>query len=201
MWRTHSLHVFHLVAFCGLGVCLFGCDTGVESSPDPGIVRVTLQSDPADTSIVILADTFTVSPGDFFPIIIFQGKVSQQSNFALLFKDTESYRPEDVIYDVLKRENGEYVRFVIYESFVPPGNYDRLQFGATASLLILGNFVIPVQLPPDADQLMDFYYDFEVFESRVTEINVEISPFESVRRFRDSFLFDPKMRIVSVRNF
>lgn len=201
MQRESTSQLFHLLVLCGLGAAVFGCDTGVEPSPDPGIVRVTLQSNAADTSIVVLGDTFAVSPSDRFDVTIFQGKVFREARFALLFEDTKSYRPEDVTYDVLKRENDEYKKYVIYESFVPPGTYDRLQFGASASLLVLGVFQIPVQLPSDAERLMDFYYSFRVSENGVTEINVEISPFQSVRRFRDSYLFDRQMRIVSVQYY
>lgn len=201
MSRRRFISSFDILLLVGFAVALSACDAGVESSPRPGIVRVILQSDPADSSIVVLGDTFTVSAGDRFDVTIFQGKVFQQARFALLFEDTKSYRPEDITYDVLKRENDEYKKYVIYESFVPPGNYDRLQFGASASMLVLGVFQIPVQLPPDADRLMDFYQDFRVSENRATEIDIEISPFQSVRRFRDSYLFDRKMRVVSVRYY
>lgn len=199
MRKKHFIIALGLTILYGLGIIIIGCSTGVESSPDHGILRVTLQSEPADTFIVIIADTFAVSEGDSFGVTIFQGKVYHNNNtYALLYKDTDSYRTEDITYNIIRKENGEYKKFVIYESYVPPGDYNMLQIGVTASLLKIGNFYIPVKLPQGSDLLIDLFQDFQVRENRITEVNLQISPFKSVLRYRDSFHFTREIKITDI---
>lgn len=198
MQKNNFIIVFSYAILCGLGILIFGCSTGVENSPNPGIVRVTLQSDPTDTTIAVIGDALTVSKNDVFEVSIFQSRVFHDSIFALLFENLNSFRQQDVIYNILTRENGEYVKFIIFESFVPPGDYDRLQFGLTASIMKIKNFEIPVRLPEGSTVLVDLSQDFEVFENDTTEINVQISPFKSLVRSRDSYNFVRKIKIVSV---
>lgn len=182
----------------GASFWFLNCSTGIESSPKPGILRVTLQSDPADTQITVLSRTFTVSEGDFFGVTIFQGKVYSGERFAFLFKDKNSYRQEDVTYNILERKEGQYALFTIFESYVPPGNYNKLQFGVTGSLVKLGYLEIPVKLPEGTTSMKDLPYEFRVDENQVTEINVLISPFKSVSRYRDSYQFTREMTITGV---
>jgi len=194
----------HFGFACALGMLLTtalwlsSCSTGIESSPKPGILRVTLQSAPADTQITILNRTFTVSEGDFFGVTIFQGKVYSGEQFAFLFKDKNSYRQEDVTYNIVERKEGQYVLFTIFESYVPPGNYSKLQFGVTGSLVKLGYLEIPVKLPEGTTSMKDLPYEFRIDENQVTEINVLISPFKSVNRYRDSYQFTREMTITGV---
>jgi len=79
----------------GLSVILFSvfsaCDPKIEDSPQPGILRVTLESDPTDTTIIIVTDTLTVSDGDVFLISIFQGRSYQDSTWGILYPSIESY--------------------------------------------------------------------------------------------------------------
>jgi len=42
-------------------VLSFNCETGVEDSPTPGIIRVKLQADLSDTVLVERSDTFAVN--------------------------------------------------------------------------------------------------------------------------------------------
>jgi hypothetical protein len=175
-----------------------GCSTGVATSPDPGIVRVTLQSDPADTTITITGRSVTVAPTDSFGVTISQGQVYSDTLFANLLRSLDSYRLEDGIYNVLRRENGTYKEYVIFESFVPPGEYDQIQFGATASLLRLGTFNIPVALPDSAGPLISLDIDFQVEAEVTTEIQLRIKPLGSVERFRDTYLFDRQFEVVAV---
>lgn len=183
-----------------LALAALGCTTGVESSPDPGILVVTLQSDPADTLIVIANDTVTVADGDWFGVTVFQGKVYRDTNYAFLFTDTSSYRLEDQNLNLLQMDGatGQYQRFVLYRSYVPPGDYDRIQFGITPVYVQVGNLYIPVTLPPGTGSLVDLYRDFAVFENRTTAVSIRISPFKSVTRYRDSFYFTPVIEIVEI---
>lgn len=184
-----------------IGILVLSCNTGIEVSPAPGVIRVTLQSDPADTSIIIIKDTIAVSERDWFGVTITQGKIYHGDNFAILFKDTKSYRVEDVIYNILEREAGQYKKFTIYESYAPPNSYDKLQFGVTASLLRMGFFNIPVQLRPGDALLVDQMVNFDIKENQTTEINVQISPFKSVVRYKDTYYFTRQMQIIDVRYY
>jgi len=177
-----------------------GCDTGVEVSPQPGILRITLQSDPADTSIVIVKDTVRVAEGDSFGVAIYQGKVYSDSAFALLYVNPRAYQQQDVTYNIIKREGGQYHKFTIYESHVPPFSYDKITFGMTPRILRLGTFEIPVKAPTDVSPFVELHAQFHVEEKGVTEVELRIRPFRSVRRYRDSYLFIPDIEVVSVKN-
>ncbi len=179
-----------------------GCKTGIEDSPQPGTVRVMLRADPADTTIVILTDTITVSNSDSIDLTMFQSKVFSGQKFAVLYQTKSSYRQEDVQYNVLRRENGEYATFTIYDSFVPPGSYTGLQLGITASILkLFGVAPIQLQLRPGAPSLMSFSVNFDVVENRTTEITVEISPLKSLSRYRDIYYFDRQVTVSGVRTY
>lgn len=191
---------FIAILLFGLGIFLLSCDSSVDVSPSPGIIRITLQSDPADTSIVVIDDSFTVSISDSFGVTISQGKIYHGENFATLFINLRSNNIE-ATYNILKRENGEYKKHVVYESYVPPDRYGKIQLVVNARLLRLRYFEVPVQLPEEVSPLLDFNYDFEVFENDTTEVNFQISPFKSVVRFKDSFYFVREMVIVGVQYY
>src|SRR3989304_2237519 len=128
-----------ILIFFSVSILIFfisACETGVENSPSPGILRVTLQSDPADTILVERSDTFVVNskyPAQFM-IKIFQGRINQGTNFAILYRTTTSYRQEDALYNILELDSlGKYKQFTIFESFVPPGDYNVLEFGVNST--------------------------------------------------------------------
>jgi len=200
MQKKYYWSLVSSIIVCAIAFFLLRCDTGVEVSPAPGILRVTLQSEPTDTAIVVIDDTLTVSAGDSFGVTISQGKVYSGDNFAVLFIDINSDKIE-ALYNVLAREIGEYKKYTIYESYVPPANYNMLQFVANAKSIKLKYFRVPVQLPEASNPLLDFKYDFQVLENKTTEINVQISPFKSVVRYRDSYYFTRDMRITGVQYY
>ena len=179
-----------------------GCDTGtgIEPSLDPGILRITLESNPLDTSIVIVNNTFNISQDDSFGVTIYQGKIYNDENFAFLYMNTRSYQTEK-IYNILRNEDTEYKKFIIYESHVPPGDYDVLQFGIMPNPFEIDRIPFPVQIPPDSSALLNLDQKFTVYENRTTEINVQISPFKSVQRYRDTFYFIPNIDIIDVKYF
>ncbi|NOX38208.1 MAG: hypothetical protein GXO78_11820 [Calditrichaeota bacterium] len=179
---------------------LLNCDTGIEPSPSPGILRVTLQSDPADTIIVIVKDTFVVAEKDSFGVTIFQGRVYSGETYAVLYPTLKSYKQEDRVYNIIRREAGGYYPFTIFETYVPPGKYDRIQFGLKAHTLKLKNFdEIKVEAPENANPIVSLEADFRVEENQVTEINVYIQPFQSVQRYRDIYQFIPRLQVVGVQ--
>lgn len=214
-----SLPVF--VFLFVLSISIFNCSTGVETSPDPGILRVSIQSNPADTFIVVKSDTFTVIGQDSFGVKFFQGKIYNGEKYALLYKNTKSYLTEDLVFNVIKRENNSYKKIIVYESYVPPNNYDRLQIGLNAQEIRVsriytryfydadGNIIDskldttsitnPVRLPDDASPLMDFEHPFEVKENQITEIVLQINPLSSLQRYKDSYLFSRQVEIIDVK--
>ncbi|MCK4577794.1 MAG: hypothetical protein KAU50_03320 [Candidatus Marinimicrobia bacterium] len=285
MLRKFSITITALLPALWSSLVFVGCTGPVESSLDPGILRVILQSDPADTSIVVVSDTLTVLPWNSFDVTVFQGKVYSDSNYALLFKDITAYRPEDLTYNVLKmgaiidtatfvgnglndatsggeyygesnvykleivtsgtpdtinvyvddfllitgtpitdtplelifgatitweattghtvgdywtfkaRTTGEYLQYVIYESYVPPIEYDQLQLGITPISLSIGGIGVQVKIPEGRSPMLNLYQDIIVFENKVTEVNLMISPLKSVHRFRDTYHFVPQIEV------
>jgi len=267
------MRYFGLIIIIGLGLTGLSCNN-IEDSPAPGVLRITLQSDNADTTLVIggetltvteyytfqisgdstiadslviperepltiLGETFTVSndtlvvkgniydttlviseeteefviSGDtvvsvakndtmnIFNVRIFQGKVYHDSLYAVLYTGLSKYKTESRNYNLLEQVGGKYKKFVIYESYVPPGNYNVLEFGLTASELLLGVFNSPIQLPEGESPLLRLYKDFEVFEDGVTEVNLQIRPLESIARYRDSFIFDRVVEISTINYY
>lgn len=85
-----------------VGMLLTSCETGVESSPQPGIIEITLRANPDETFIVERADTFSVfSPYQTrFFVSVFQGKAYQGETFATLFPTLTSYEQRDSSYNL-----------------------------------------------------------------------------------------------------
>ncbi|MFA3783307.1 hypothetical protein ABRY23_09620 [Melioribacteraceae bacterium 4301-Me] len=202
MTNKNYQHIFYIIVLAlSLVAFIVSCDTGVQSSPKPGILRIVLQSNPTDTSIIIINDTLTVSDGDNFRTTVFQGKAYSDSVFAILYPSINSYRQEDKVINVIERENNTYKPHIIFESYVPPGNYTSIVFGLTADLLHIGIFDIPVELPPNESKLVALPVNFEVAENKTTEIKVQLNPFKSVQRFRDSYYFNRQLEVVEVKYF
>jgi hypothetical protein len=190
----------------------YNCTTGVTDSPDHGIVRVMFSSDPADTVLIEKSDTFSVSTRytAIFVLKVFQGRVYRDSDFAVLYPTIGSYRQEDEFVNIISVDSsGNYKNYKVFESYVPPGNYNSLEFGVTPAsgipLRIVANsgktFENPVELPPGENLLVHFDQDFNVTEDKVTEIDAQISPFESVKRYRDVYRLYRVMKITDVHYY
>ena len=239
--KKYFSHLFILTILVGFSISNFYCDTGIEPSSGPGVLRVCLQSSQKDTTIVIVNETYTVGTfllskdtitvvdtivtgsdtnfvnrdtivnnvehkGErcFFPVRLFQAKVFDDDNFAYLtqYLDVPDY--SSLYFDILQRINYSYPKFTVFETYIPPGQYDSLQVGlspASSPLNIvgIGNMWIPVELPPDEEVLMNFDCEFTVQENDTTEIVLEIKPLESVRRYRDSYLFCRDIKVTDIR--
>jgi hypothetical protein len=176
-----------------------GCSTGVEPSPNPGLLRVLLTADPADREIVIVRDPVAVKAGDDFTVTVFQGKAFSDSTYFILFKDLNSYRQEDRSFNVLRPADEGFERYTVFESLLPPGRYDSLQFGVIPGDLKIDVYQIPVRMNPSARVLHTFETPFEVRENGITEVEVMIKPLTSVQRFRNSFVFDANIAVSEVR--
>lgn len=190
-----------LVTLCALGL-ISGCDVGIEDSPDPGIIRVTLQAAPSDTSVIIVPDTLCVAPEDSFGVTIFQGKAYKDTISAVLYKSTTSTSQQDIIYNIIKIEHGEYQKFTIFESHLPPGNYNKIRFGMRAIVLKIGDFDEIAVESTDMDYLfVELEQNFNISEDRITEINVQVSPFLSIQRYRDKYQFIPIVEINDIKYY
>ncbi|MBN2354585.1 hypothetical protein JXO59_00645 [candidate division KSB1 bacterium] len=181
------------------------CSTGIVESPDPGIVKVTLRANAADTLIIITGDTLITVDGDSYHVKIYQGKAyTQDSIFAILYQNTSEYYEVEHNYNLLKRENGIYKEYTIFESFLPPDNYGKIRFGMIAYFLLLtrgyayGGIGIPMETPPGTSPFIEFPINFTIEENRITEIKLEIKPLQSVVRYKDIFHFVANMEVISV---
>jgi len=202
---------------------LGGCNTGVEPSPDPGILRITMKSAEVDTLLVILGDTVKFSRVDHYDVIFSQGRLYQGNNYADLFTDLSIDRinsdtinilqrawldgrlitPTDSVFDV-ETFQSRYVSSKVIEWYVPPGAYDKLQFNFKGIEVFVARprqFRTPLQLAEGVTPIMSFNHPITVNAGHVTEVNLEILPFESIRRYKDSYIFDRKVSVTSVRNY
>ncbi len=198
---------------------LAGCTTGVEPSPHPGILRVVLTSKQTDTMLVISSDTTKFSRWDEFWATIYGGRLYRGANYSDLYLTPTTDRIQSVQQNVLAREwldgtpitirdtttitpqNSRYRKGTVFEFYVPPGTYDRLDFALTATEVatyIPKIYINPIVLPSGVAPVMSFPGTYTISDDRTTEVVVEIAPFESLHRYQDAFLFDRKIQIISV---
>jgi hypothetical protein len=216
----HKRLLYAGVAVVGLLSVLAGCKTGVEPSPSPGILKVTIKANEQDTTIVIRSDTSRFSRWDEFNLYISQGRLHRGDNYAFLYADPGIERIGADTVNILARQwlngvpvkpsdiseihakNSRYIQYTIFNSYVPPGSYDSLTFNLTAyEILVFVPKVYqnPIQLPPGARAQMAFPANITVEAGGVTQIDLEISPFGSLSRYRDTYLFDRKVKIVGIQ--
>ena len=215
MKKVFAFGVFLILVYCG------GCSTGVDPSPAPGIVRMTLKSDDADTLLVILADTIQFSKYDYYDVMVSQGRLWRGENYSYLYTNTSTERNATTIINILQRKwkNGdiitpgdsvfdvdtwrsEYVSSTVYEWYVPPGTYDKLDFNLSGIEMYVvrpRRFQNPLQLPEGVRPIMTFPVSVTVEAGRTTEIQLVVSPFQSIRRYKDAYLFDRKVRIAKIQ--
>jgi hypothetical protein len=210
-----------------MGACILagilvmqGCTTGVDPSPHPGILRVTLKSNESDTSLVILGDTTHFSRYDQFYAWVYGGRAIRGANYVPIYVNTSINRIESDTANLLAREwldgtpitihdtvtitpqNSRYRKFTLFEWYLPPGSYDQLEFTLMADEVITfipKVYVNPIQLPPGTPPQLFFNTPFSIQEDRVTEISIEILPFQSLSRYQDTYLFDRKMQVVAIQ--
>ena len=88
----------------GLALVVSSCTTGVEPSPAPGILRVTIQSDENDSSIVILSDTTRYSRYDQFQARVYEARLYRGGNYSQLYVTTSPQRIQSETVNLLGRE-------------------------------------------------------------------------------------------------
>jgi len=193
-----EIHLLFLLPLFVIVLIFSSCSTGVEPSPQPGILRVFVQADPSDTTIKIVGDEYVPDSTSSFIVKIFQGRVFNQDNYAILFPNLKSYLEKDIQINLLEREGSEYKIFKIFESYVPPAVYTKIQFGLNAGVLKIGDFKIPITIDPESKGIVVLEKDFEVKESQTTELLIHIKPFQSLQRIRDAYFFNVIANIIEV---
>lgn len=206
--------------FVVLGLLFFSCTTGVEKSPEPGILRVTLKANEADSILVILGDTARCSRVDRYNVIVSRGRIYRGENYADLYLTPSIDRIAADTVNLIQRQwldgrlvnsttdpfeiprwQTRYVGYTVFEWYTPPGTYDKLQFALTGIEVFVAiprQFNNPLQLPEGVSSVMDFPASITVEEGKVTEVQMEIDPFKSIRRYRDSYIFDRVLRIKKI---
>ena len=168
--------------------------TGVNS-PDPGIIRIFIQSENTDDHIIIAGDTVSVGKdSDFLDLSVGQGRAYREINYATLYKSIDeesidSYRELTKMVNIIKLDENTYQEFLIFESFLPPASFDSLRIGMTASFLQIGYYQIPIEMPEGVSSIVTFHHKFNIHEDGVTEIYLSIKPFQSLVRVGDSYHF------------
>ena len=185
---------------------LFSCSLSepVEFySPDAGFLQVFIKSDDLDTDINIFGVDYNISNQDSMDLLVYQGKAYDlDSNYAILYKNIKSWRQEEFVYNILDWSNNEgYRSFKIYESHVPPGNYNLITVGLIASVINVGPYRIPISLPQDVDGVRPIPVNFSISERGVSRINLSIKPFVSMSRYQDTYVFDRMIEVESVEYF
>jgi hypothetical protein len=61
------------------------------------------------------------------------------------------------------------------------------------------HYLNPVGLPPGVTPTMEFPVDVTVNELGVTEVELELSPYKSLRRYQDQFYFERKVVVKKIR--
>jgi hypothetical protein len=149
-----------------------------------------------------------------------QGRLVRGDYYASIYNNPSSERKTSDTINALGREwlngtaitwqdtaeitprNSRYRTYIVFESYVPPGSYDRLTFALTASemeIFIPKHYLNPVTLPPNVAPSMDFTGSFPVTENGATEITLEVQPYKSLRRYQDQFYFERNIAVVSVQ--
>lgn len=184
-----------------IAAAVAGCSTGVNSSPYPGTLRVVLQADTVDTSIVIVKDTLYTNIHSQFNVTVFQGKAYRDSTFFTLFLTPQSYQEQDLGYNLLQPDSASrFKKYVIFDSYLPPGKYDTIQFGMLGNEMVIDQFDIPVQPNPDSSEFADVKVPFTITRGQITEVDLTVKPLDLVSRYKNSFLFTPHVSVSSVTN-
>jgi len=192
---------FLLALLLGIPLIFSSCSdlTKADEKISPGILRVVLESDPADSTISILGVTYGIGEDDSLGINVYQGRaVNVDSSFALLYTNVNSWRQDQHTYNLLKMTDGVLAQHTVFESFVPPGNYKSISMGLEGFHLQVGPYSIPVELKSDLDPVAEFAVDYQMEQSRVTEVHILIEPLSSMTRQLDSYVFSRRARVGTV---
>ena len=186
-------------------ISIQGCDsdlnvTGVHSD-DPGRLQLYISSSDSDDFIVITGDTARVGDGinDSLALTIGQGRAYRGSDFAVLFKSLDEYREFSETYNIIEKEAGNFKKFLIFETYLPPATYDSIKVTITADYVQIGTFQIPIEMPPGVNHFLKIVRQFDMNKNRVTEIHLELKQFQSMVRIGDAYHFFRIIEVVEIK--
>jgi len=202
MGKKGLLTVASLVSFITF---ISGCTddyrlTGI-GSPEPGILRVYLTSDNQDNSIVIIDETINVNEEDgedSLSILIGQSRAYHDSNLVVVYKTLTDYQEKDQEFNGIKLNGSVYEKFLLYESYVPPIEYDSLLISISSDYIAIGEYTMDVALPDGESPLMMFRQDFSVDPGGITELTLTLKPLASLIRVGDKYKFFRDITVSSV---
>jgi hypothetical protein len=181
------------------GLLMVGCDA-VTTSPEPGLLRVTLQANPADSAKEIAGQTYNLNEiSAQMNVTISQGRAYRGTTFAQLFRDARDLSEQrQAEFDLLERRSGEIPQHLVYETLLPPATYDSLQGVFTANRFRVPGFGSEVTTAPDASPLVTFRESFQIESEETTTVHLQMSPLASLDRFKDEFRYTPILDVASV---
>lgn len=182
-----------------LSLIFFQCTNNVESNPDPGVLRIYLVTNQADTCIQMGFDSLTIINSDKFPLTITQMKAyTDEINYAQLFKDFEGYKDEDIEYNLFEREQDRFIPQKIVETYIPPNSYERVEFVVdTSGYVTIQGLAFPIETPDDYDPLISFDHNFTIDENQEYDIYIQFNAFQSITRWRDIYIFTKNFEIIN----
>jgi hypothetical protein len=199
-----------------------GCDTGVPSSPEPGIFRLELQRDiSATTSIRVAGNQFVLGNDTTraaLRITLTDARAYRDTNYAELTRNLRTVEEADATLNVLEDSQTEATKtYTLYESFLPPAEYDSLRltvsperFTVASSGKVFSGFNFSgngdgLQLRPGLSGASTFprdttttFFPFRVRSNDTTVVRLKIDPLGSLNRVVDQYHFAPAMQVSDV---
>ena len=185
-----------------LTLLLLQCNDNLSSNPDPAVLRIYLVTNPADTSIKIGFDSLTVTNSDNFTLTIGQMKIySEENNYAKLFMDFSGYKDVEVEYNLLQRKQGKFVPQKIAETYIPPNIYKKVEFVVyPPKNVTIHGLTFPIEIPDDYEPLIGLDLNFKIDQNEEYDIYIRFNAFQSITRWRDTYIFTPIFEILNNRN-
>jgi hypothetical protein len=202
---------------------LNSCQTGVEASPEPGIFRVTIVANEADSILVLLGDTARCSKYDRYDVILSNGRLYRGENYTDIFVAPTIDRIIADTVNLLQRQwnDGKLVgsgtdpfeipryqtkpvTYTVFEWYTPPGTYDKFQFGLKGIevyVVIPRQFHNTMQLAEGVSLIMNLTHPVTINPGKVTQMDLVLDPYKSIKRFQDAYIFDRKISVARVKNY
>ena len=182
-----------LILSCVLAIA--GCSDDYKivgvGSQGPGILQVIMKSDDADSILVIAGDSARVTEGsgDSLALSVSQGRAFRGADYATLYGSLQDYLQLIKTYNPIRKQSGTYQSLLLFQSYLPPANYDSLTFELNASYLQIGYYQIPLSPVQGAGDFVTFIQSFRIEEGRTTVVTLHVKPLSSLVRVGDSFQY------------
>ena len=177
---------------------LWTCSTGVELSEPPGYIKVTVSPMNSDTTLTIVNTTYGIDPADDFRLEFAEGKAFQDSIFFILYSRPTTFNEEDIELNILSSNTDIYEQKTVFNSYLPDGRYTSLDFIIRPSDFRLDGFEIPLITESGQPLKIELPVNYTVNSNDTTHVALRINVVESIKRFKDTFLFDPMIEVEGV---